>query len=148
MTCELCKNNTIIDYKDYSEIHHKDKDRNNNHSDNLMSLCFFCHQIGIHGNNFENYDISWIYAKLNFISHKPKNKNKLRLSAPIYQEIMNNPDKKPGATKFFKNNIYKWLIEFSKVDTQKRLDTRSSKYISQQNKKRIKKAMDYDNPSG
>lgn len=147
MNCELCKNNTIIDYKDYSETHHKDRDVNNNHSDNLMSLCFFCHQIGIHGNNFENYNISWIYAKLNFI-RKFNNKNKLRLSSSVYQEIMNNPDIKPGATKFLKNNIYKWLIEFAKVNTQYRLDTRSPKYISQQNKKRIKKTMDYDNPSG
>ena len=112
-----------------------------------MSLCFFCHQIGIHGNNFENYNISWIYGNLNFI-RKFNNKNKLRLSSSVYQEIMNNPDIKPGATKFLKNNIYKWLIEFTKVNTQYRLDTRSPKYISQQNKKRIKKTMDYDNPSG
>ncbi len=46
--CEHCKNSEWFGQPIPMECHHKDKDRTNNHPDNLMLLCRNCH-FYIHG---------------------------------------------------------------------------------------------------
>ncbi len=40
--CEICQGNKNM------EIHHKDKNRLNNHKDNIMVVCHKCHQTKLH----------------------------------------------------------------------------------------------------